>query len=164
MPLSMNSGLHVLSFIVTLAAACAVIFIRLRASDKPVSLMKIIMPPVGMSTGFLMFVYPPMRIPIGWAFIAFAVGVVFFSYPLMLTTKFQMEKGQIYARRSKAFVFILLGLLVIRISLHSYIEEFISIYQTGAVFFILAFGMIVPWRIYMYLQYRKLLRTGSGPL
>jgi membrane protein CcdC involved in cytochrome C biogenesis len=158
MPLSMNSGLHMLSFIVTLAAACTVIFIRMRASRKPVSIMKIVMPPIGMSTGFLMFLYPPMRIPLSWALIAFAVGVVAFSYPLMLTTKFQIENRQIYARRSKAFVFILLALLVIRIAAHSYIEEMITIYQTGAVFFVLAFGMIVPWRIYMYLQYRKLIR------
>lgn len=164
MSLTINSGLHVLSFVVTLAAACAVIFIRLRASDRPVNKMKIIMPPIGMSTGFLMFVYPPMRIPLEWALIAFAAGAVFFSYPLMLTTKFQAEQGRIYARRSKAFIFILLGLLAIRISLHSYIEEFISIYQTGAVFFILAFGMIVPWRVYMYVQYLKLMRiNGERP-
>jgi membrane protein CcdC involved in cytochrome C biogenesis len=159
MPLSMNSGLHMLSFVVTLAAACAVIFIRLRASRKPVNMMKIIMPPIGMSTGFLMFVYPPMRIPLSWALIAFAVGAVAFSYPLIMTTTFQVENRQIYARRSKAFVFILLALLVVRIAAHSYIEEIITIYQTGSVFFILAFGMILPWRIYMYIQYRKLIRT-----
>jgi membrane protein CcdC involved in cytochrome C biogenesis len=159
MPLSLNSGLHVLSLVVAAAAACAVVFIRLRASSRPVSIMKIIMPPLGMSTGFLMFLYPPMRIPLSWALVAFAVGVVFFSYPLMLTTKFQVEGKQIYARRSKAFIFILLALLVIRIAAHSYIEDLISVYQTGAVFFILAFGMIVPWRMYMYVQYRKLMST-----
>jgi membrane protein CcdC involved in cytochrome C biogenesis len=79
----------------------------------------------------------------------------------MLTTKFQVEGKQIYARRSKAFIFILLALLVIRIAAHSYIEDLISVYQTGAVFFILAFGMIVPWRMYMYVQYRKLMSTAG---
>jgi membrane protein CcdC involved in cytochrome C biogenesis len=52
-------------------------------------------------------------------------------------------------------------LLVIRIAAHSYIEDLISVFQTGAVFFILAFGMIVPWRVYMYIQYRKLIRTAG---
>lgn len=159
MPLSMNSGMHLISLALTLAAASAVIFIRMRASRKPVSIMKIIMPPIGMSTGFFMFLYPPTHIPLSWALSAFAVGAVAFSYPLMLTTKFQLENRQIYARRSKAFVFILLALLIVRIAAHSYIEEIITIYQTGAVFFILAFGMIVPWRVYMYVQYRNLIRA-----
>jgi membrane protein CcdC involved in cytochrome C biogenesis len=38
------------------------------------------------------------------------------------------------------------------------VEEHISIPQTGGVFFILAFGMILPWRVTMYLQYRRLLK------
>jgi membrane protein CcdC involved in cytochrome C biogenesis len=36
------------------------------------------------------------------------------------------------------------------------VEAYITIYQTGAVFFILAFGMLLPWRIAMYIQYQKL--------
>ncbi|WP_312029473.1 CcdC protein domain-containing protein [Paenibacillus sedimenti] len=35
-------------------------------------------------------------------------------------------------------------------------EAFVSIYQTGAIFFILAYGMLLPWRVAMYAQYRKL--------
>ncbi|WP_231571129.1 CcdC family protein [Gordoniibacillus kamchatkensis] len=150
MPLSINSGLHILSFVVTLAAALAVIFIRMRAARKPASIMKIVMPPIGMSTGFLMFLYPPMRIPFTWALIAFAIGAVAFSYPLMLTTKFQVQGRRIYARRSKAFIFILLALLVIRIAAHSYIEAFITIYQTGAVFFILARCHVALARLYVH--------------
>ncbi|MFC0213151.1 CcdC family protein [Paenibacillus chartarius] len=159
MPVSFNSGLHLISFILTLAAASALIFIRLRASSRPINAAKIVAPPLGMSTGFMMFVYPPTHIPLLWAAIAFAVGVVFFSYPLILTTKLQVEQRAVYARRSKAFIFILLALLVLRVAAHGYIEEFITIYQTAAVFFILAFGMIVPWRIYMFVQYRKLIRS-----
>jgi membrane protein CcdC involved in cytochrome C biogenesis len=159
MPITMNSGNHVLTLIITAAMALMVIFIRLRASRKPVNVMKIIMPPLGMSTGFLMFLYPPMRIPFTWAFLAFAAGVVFFSYPLMLTTKFHVAENQVYVQRSRAFIFILLGLLVIRVALHSYVEEFISVYQTGAIFFILAYGMILPWRVFMYVQFRKLQKT-----
>ncbi|MGZ4164949.1 MAG: CcdC protein domain-containing protein [Tumebacillaceae bacterium] len=44
---------------------------------------------------------------------------------------------------------------MIRVGLHSYVEEFISLPQTGAVFFILAFGMLLPWRIAMYVRYDK---------
>ena len=58
--------------------------------------------------------------------------------------------------RSKAFLLILLGLFAIRIALHNYIGHLISPGQTGAVFFLLAFGMILRWRVAMLLEYRAL--------
>ena len=51
---------------------------------------------------------------------------------------------------------ILLGLLGLRLALHDYIGHLISPLQTAAVFFLLAFGMIVRWRSDMYRQYRRL--------
>lgn len=136
--------------------ALSFLFIRLRGSTKPVSLKKIIIPPIGMSTGFLMFLYPPMRIPWEWAVGAFLIGAVFLSLPLIKTTKFVEVDGDIFAKRSKSFVFILIGLLILRISLHNYIEHIISVEQTGSIFFILAFGMILPWRAAMFVQYRNM--------
>ncbi|MNJ02792.1 hypothetical protein D3C73_1628740 [compost metagenome] len=43
-----------------------------------------------------------------------------------------------------------------RLALHEYVESWITLYQTGAVFFVLAFGMLLPWRIAMYVKFRKL--------
>lgn len=154
-------GLHltsVLGSLGSLAMALAVIFVRLQAARKPVSTMKIIMPPIGMSTGFLMFLLPFMRIPWQWGLGAFAAGVILFSYPLIHTSKFEIRDGHVYLRRSKAFVWILLVLLAIRLALHSYVERWITIPQTGAVFFLLAFGMLLPWRMAMYVKYRRLKR------
>ncbi|MBN2908571.1 cytochrome c biogenesis protein CcdC [Polycladomyces sp. WAk] len=142
----------------TIIMALTFVVIRLRAAKKPTSAKKIILPPIAMSTGFLMFLYPPTRIPFSWGIIAFLAGAVFFSYPLIRTSQFHIIGDEIYLKRSKAFVFILLGLLLLRLGLHTYVEEHISIPQTGAVFFILAFGMILPWRVAMYLQYRRLLK------
>ncbi len=136
--------------------ALTVLFIRMRASRKPTSIAKIIMPPIGMSSGFLMFLYEPARIPLMWALFAFLAGVVLFSYPLIHTSKFHVVDGKVYLKRSKSFVFILFGLLAIRMILHNYVEEFISIPQTGALFFILAFGMLLPWRLAMLAQFMKL--------
>jgi membrane protein CcdC involved in cytochrome C biogenesis len=153
-----SANLPITSTLGMIVIACAVIFFRLRSTKKPTSVKKIIMPPLGMSSGFLMFLYVPMRIPILWGSIAFAVGAVFFAYPLILTSKFERVGEEIYLRRSKAFIGILIVLLLVRLILHSYVEEWVSIMQTGAIFFILAFGMLLPWRITMYLQYRKLKR------
>jgi membrane protein CcdC involved in cytochrome C biogenesis len=138
--------------------ALAVIFIRLKAIKKPATVMKIIMPPIGMSTGFLMFAAPSVRIPVEWAIAAFAVGAVFFAYPLIRTSTFYFRDSRIYLHRSRAFVWILLTLLLIRMVLHRYVEEWVSLPQTAALFFLLAFGMLVPWRIAMFVRFRKLQR------
>jgi membrane protein CcdC involved in cytochrome C biogenesis len=102
-----------------------------------------------------MFLFPQTHIPIQYALAALAVGFLF-SYPLIRTSRFEKINGDIYLKRSRSFPLILLSLLAIRLALHNYVEQFISLPQTGAIFFILAYGMIVPWRVAMYLRYREL--------
>lgn len=140
----------------TLMMALLAIFVRSKASHKPATAAKIIMPPVGMSTGFLMFAVPATHIPPGWGLTAFLAGALLFSYPLIRSSKLEVSGGEIYVQKSKQFIFVLLGLLAIRLALHSYIEQFVSIPQTGALFFLLAFGMLLPWRIAMFVRFRKL--------
>ncbi|UJF35215.1 CcdC family protein [Paenibacillus hexagrammi] len=156
MNLALGSHLHALSLFGSLGMALMVMVVRLRSAAKPLNIMKIIMPPIGMSTGFLMFVAPLTRIPLWWGLISFLAGAVLFSYPLIRTSRLYLEDGQVYMKRSKAFLGILFVLLIGRLALHEYVEEWITIYQTGAVFFILAFGMLLPWRVYMYVQFKKI--------
>jgi membrane protein CcdC involved in cytochrome C biogenesis len=154
-------NLHTTVTIGALGMAMMAIFIRLKAANRPVTVKKIIIPPLGMSTGFFMFVFPMMRISWTWAAAAFLAGACVFAIPLILGTRFHVVDGKVYVKRSKSFVFILLGLLALRLVLHNYIEEYISIPQTGAVFFILAFGMILPWRVAMLVKYRRLLQSNN---
>ncbi|MEW9697905.1 CcdC family protein [Paenibacillus sp. SI8] len=156
MSFSLAAHMHAVSLIGSLGAALMVMLVRLRASSKPVNTMKILMPPLGMTTGFLMFVAPMMRIPVMWGVVAFLAGAALFAYPLIRTSTFYVQDGLVYMKRSKAFLIILLVLLIIRFALHEYVEALISIYQTGALFFILAYGMLLPWRISMYTRYRKI--------
>ena len=51
---------------------------------------------------------------------------------------------------------ILLGLLVLRLLLHNYIGHLLPPRQTAALFFVLAFGMILRWRVGMFLRFRRL--------
>src|SRR5262249_10342525 len=135
----------------TVAAACMALLmlaVRMKAAKKPTSLRKIIVPPFAMSTGFLMFVFPSTHITLTYAFIAFVCGLIM-SVPLIKTSKFHWVEGQLYLKRSRAFAAVLLGLLALRLLLHSYVEEYVTIPQTGAVFFLLAFGMILMWRLAM---------------
>ncbi|WP_274654486.1 CcdC family protein [Paenibacillus humicola] len=149
---------HIGSLVVTILSGFAVAFLRLRASNRPTNLRKIIIPPLGMSSGFLMFVAPFMRIPLLWALGAFAVGALLLAYPLIRTSKLERSGGEIVLRRSKMFIFIILILILLRLLLHEEIERYVTIPQTGALFFVLAFGMILVWRLAMLREYLKLQR------
>lgn len=144
------------SLLITLLAGFMVIFLRLRASNRPTNLRKIVIPPIGMSTGFMMFVAPETRVPFLWGLGAFAVGALLFSYPLIRTTRLERVGGEIYMQRSKAFLWIILGMLAVRIGLHDWLEHHISIVQTAGLFFLLAFGMIVVWRLAMLRAFLRL--------
>ena len=152
---------HFGSVAVTILSGFAVAFLRLRASNRPTNLRKIIIPPLGMSTGFLMFVAPFMRVPWLWALGAFAAGALLFAYPLIRTSKLERSGGEIVLKRSKTFIFIILFLLVIRLLLHEEIQQYVTIPQTGALFFVLAFGMILVWRLAMLRSFLKLQREGA---
>jgi membrane protein CcdC involved in cytochrome C biogenesis len=140
----------------SLVGAAAVLAWRVRESRTPVTARKILIPPLGMSTGLFMFVVPATRIPWTWGLAAFLAGVVFFSYPLIHTSELTRVGGDVMMRRSRAFLWILLGLLALRVALRTYVESLISPMQTGSLFFLLAFGMILPWRLAMYRRYRAL--------
>lgn len=136
--------------------ALMVIFVRLKASSRPVTLRKIWIPPLGMSTGFAMFVVSEVRFPLWWAALAFLIGWFIFAYSLIRSTIFEVRDGHIFAQRSKSFAFILLGLLLVRTLLHEFINRYITIPQSGGLFFILAFGMILHWRFFMYKRYKAM--------
>lgn len=149
---------HALTLAASIAGGAAVLTWRVRETRRPVSLKSIVIPPLGMSTGFCMFLAPMMRVPWSWAAAAFLIGAFVFSYPLARTSSLEWMDGQIMMRRSRAFLAILLALVVVRVALHDYLEHVISAQQTAGVYFILAFGMILRWRVAMLLSYRRLSR------
>lgn len=146
----------------SLAGAGAVIVWRFRETSSPVSVRKIIVPPLAMSTGFFMFLLPATRVPLLWAAAALLLGALVFSYPMARTSRLTRVGDLILMQRSRAFLWILLGLVALRFALRAYVEQYLSPLQTGALFFLLAFGMIVRWRATMLAQYLKL-RTAPVP-
>lgn len=131
------------------------LFVRMKAAKKPTNVKKIIMPPIFMSSGALMYVVPQFRLTPLEILEAVVVGMLF-SILLIKTSKFEIRDNDIYLKRSKAFIFILVGLLVVRLGLKSILSATIDIGQLSGMFFLLAFSMIVPWRVAMYRSYRKL--------
>jgi membrane protein CcdC involved in cytochrome C biogenesis len=132
-----------------------VLILRIKSAKKPASAKKIILPPVFMSTGALMFLFPMFHVTFLEVVEAASVGMLF-SILLIKTSKFEIRDNNIYLKPSKAFVFILIGLLLLRILMKSYLSSTIDIGELGGMFWILAFAMIVPWRIAMYVNYKKL--------
>ena len=103
-----------------------------------------------------MFLFEPFQVPPLWAFLALAIGAVVFALPLIKTSELSVKGDQVYLRRSKAFLWVLLALVVVRLGLKGWVEQYISLLQTAGLFYLLAFGMIVRWRADMYRRYRSL--------
>ncbi|GGB31089.1 membrane protein [Lentibacillus populi] len=143
------------STVVAFFMATTMIFVRLKAAKKPASVKKIILPPLFMSTGACMFFVPEFRVAWTQVLEAFFVGV-FFSIFLIKTSKFEIKDNDIYLIPSKSFVFILFGLLLVRIIIKLIIGSTISLGETSGMFFLLAFGMILSWRLAMLYKYKKL--------
>lgn len=147
--------MQIVSLLIGILFAVSIIFVRLKASNRPTNARKIMLPPFFMSTGFLMFLAPQVRVSWLDFFEAFLVGAVF-SILLVKTSTFEIRDNQIFLKRSKAFAFVLIGLLILRVVLKIYLEQEINLPQTSGLFFTLAFGMILPWRIAMYTMYKRM--------
>src|SRR5699024_5467139 len=143
------------STIIAAIMATSMIFIRLKASKKPASVKKIILPPLFMSTGAFMFLFPVFRVELLQVFEAVLVGVIF-SVFLIKTSKFEIKGGSIYLIPSKSFVFILFGLLLVRIIIKLVIGSTISLGEMSGMFFLLAFGMIFSWRLAMLYKFKQM--------
>jgi membrane protein CcdC involved in cytochrome C biogenesis len=117
-----------------------------------------------MATGFCMFIVPAFRIPWLWALAAFLIGAIFLAWPLLRTSRLHREGETIVMKRSSAFLIVIIVLAAVRFIARGYFNTIMSIEQTGGLFFILAFGMILRWRMSMYFEYRALTTQPQPPL
>jgi membrane protein CcdC involved in cytochrome C biogenesis len=144
------------SILVALAGLVAVTTWRLREARSAVSLRKIVIPPLGMATGFCMFFVPAFRFPWAWAVVAFLIGYVALAWPLVLTTRLIRQGDTVMMKRSSAFLAVIFVLAAIRFFARGYFDNLLTAQQTAALFFVLAFGMILRWRTKLLLDFRKL--------
>jgi membrane protein CcdC involved in cytochrome C biogenesis len=144
------------SAVAALAGLSAVLVWRVREGRTAVTVRKILMPPAGMATGFFMFLVPAFRVPWGWALLAFLIGAVALAYPLLLTSRLERIGQTIMMKRSGAFFAVIVVLAAIRYFARGYFDRLLTLEQTGGLFFILAFGMILRWRVSMFFEYRAL--------
>ena len=135
---------------------------RVQEGRRPITLRKLLAPPLGMATGFSMFLFPifgipiSFRIPWSWAIAAFLIGAVLLAWPLLRTSRLERVGDVIWMKRSGAFFTVVIFLAAIRYLARNYFDSILTIEQTGGLFFILAFGMILRWRLSLYAQFRAL--------
>lgn len=156
-----NMNMVIVSSIGAACMAILVLFVRLKAAKKPASAKKIILPPIFMTSGAMMYFSPKFRLTPMEILEAVIVGALF-SILLIKTSSFEIRDNDIYLKRSKAFVFILIGLLIIRIAAKSLLSATIDYGQLSGMFFLLAYSMIIPWRVAMYTNFKKLYNQLHG--
>jgi membrane protein CcdC involved in cytochrome C biogenesis len=142
--------------VASLVGLAGVLLWRVREGRTVVTAKKLLMPPIGMATGFFMFFLHDFRIPLDWGLAAFVVGFVFFAWPLLATSSLHREGEEIRMKRSGAFFAVVIVLAIVRYIARDYFDRYLSYQQTGAIFYLLAFGMIVRWRMKLFGIYRAL--------
>ncbi len=142
--------------VASLAGLAGVLVWRAREGRTAVTAKKILLPPLGMATGFIMFAVPKFRVPLTWGLAAFFIGAVVLAYPLLLTSSLERTGDVVMMRRSGAFFSVVIVLAAIRYLARGYFDSLLTMEQTGALFFVLAFGMILRWRMSMFLKFRAL--------
>jgi membrane protein CcdC involved in cytochrome C biogenesis len=146
----------VLPGLMAIAGAALIFAWRVRETRRPVSPRSIVIPPLGMATGFSMFLMRDFRVSWPWAVGAFAAGALLLAIPLMRSTRLARVGDAVMMQRSRSFLAILIGLAGVRLLLRDYVSHILPARQTAGVFFVLAFGMIVRWRTWMWIEYQKL--------
>lgn len=148
----------IISTIVAAAMATTMIFVRAKAAKRPATVKKIILPPLFMSTGALMFVFPTFHVTIYQVLESVGVGMVC-SIFLIRTSNFEVQGRDIYLIPSKAFIIIISSLLILRIGVKLIIGQVIAFGELSGMFYLLALGMIGTWRIAMLFKFQKIERS-----
>jgi membrane protein CcdC involved in cytochrome C biogenesis len=138
-----------------------VLFWRFREGRTAVTARKLLIPPMGMATGFCMFFVHAFRFPLTWAIGAFLTGAIVLAWPLLLTSSLRREGDTIMMKRSGVFFAVVIVLAAVRYFARGYFDSVLTLEQTGGLFFVLAFGMILRWRASLYFSYRAL--TSAEP-
>lgn len=144
------------SALAAVAGLTGVLIWRVREGRTAVTVKKIVMPPLGMATGFSMFFVPAFRFPWLWAVVAFLAGAILLAYPLLATSRLERQGDAIMMKRSGAFFAVVVVLATIRYAARGYLDAIMSVEQTAGLFFVLAFGMILRWRMSMLMEFRAL--------
>jgi membrane protein CcdC involved in cytochrome C biogenesis len=142
--------------LLALLGAIAILVFRWQEGLRPITTRSLLLPPLGMSTGLLMFWWPPTRVPPHWAALGLALGAGLLAIPLLLSSPLENREGKVFMQRSPYFMLIVLSLMSLRFLLRHWLGAYLSWPQTGAIFYLIALGMMWRWRLTLWFKYRRL--------
>ncbi|MEK4891338.1 cytochrome c biogenesis protein CcdC [Bacillus sp. FSL M7-0996] len=147
---------------VFLCVALLIFWRRYRSMYKPIkgTGKRILWPLLFLTPGILLF-FGPVHPAILQVAIAASIGVIF-AIPLIFLTNYERrENGNIYTKKSAAFLITFIGIVILRYSSRQYIVG-LDPQIIGLLFYVVAVSYIIPWRIACYIKFRKVWRGNSN--
>ncbi|MEK4097116.1 CcdC family protein [Bacillus sp. FSL E2-0195] len=147
---------------VFLCVALLIFWRRYRSMYKPIkgTGKRILWPLLFLTPGILLF-FGPVHPAILQVTIAASIGVIF-AIPLIFLTNYERrEDGNIYTKKSAAFLITFIGIVILRYSSRQYIVG-LDPQIIGLLFYVVAVSYIIPWRIACYIKFRKVWRRNSN--
>lgn len=147
---------------VFLCVALLIFWRRYRSMYKPIkgTGKRILWPLLFLTPGILLF-FGPVHPAILQVTIAASSGVIF-AIPLIFLTNYERrEDGNIYTKKSAAFLITFIGIVILRYSSRQYIVG-LDPQTIGLLFYVIAISYIIPWRIACYIKFRKVWRENNN--
>ncbi|EJQ13668.1 cytochrome c biogenesis protein CcdC [Bacillus cereus] len=147
---------------VFLCVALLIFWRRYRSMYKPIkgTGKRILWPLLFLTPGILLF-FGPVHPAILQVTIAASIGVIF-AIPLIFLTNYERrEDGNIYTKKSAAFLITFIGIVILRYNSRQYIVG-LDPQIIGLLFYVVAVSYIIPWRIACYIKFRKVWRGNSN--
>ncbi|MGG2933643.1 cytochrome c biogenesis protein CcdC [Bacillus pacificus] len=142
---------------VFLGIALLIFWRRYRSMHKPIkgSGKRILWPLLFVTPGVVWF-FGPVHPAILQVVIAVFIGVLF-AVPLIVLTNYERrDDGNIYTKKSAAFLITFIVLIVLRYGSRKYIVD-LDQQTIGLLFYVVAVSYIIPWRIACFIKFRKVL-------
>ncbi|PEJ03411.1 CcdC family protein [Bacillus wiedmannii] len=147
---------------VFLCIALLILWRRYRSMYKPIkgSGIRILWPLLFLTPGVLWF-FGPVHPAILQVVIAVFIGILL-AVPLIVLTNYERrDDGNIYTKKSAAFLITFIGLVVLRYGSRQYIVD-LDQQTIGLLFYVVAVSYIIPWRIASYIKFKKVWRENSN--
>ncbi|MED2793580.1 cytochrome c biogenesis protein CcdC [Bacillus wiedmannii] len=147
---------------VFLCIALLIFWRRYRSMYKPIkgTGIRILWPLLFLTPGVLWF-FGPVHPAILQVVIAVSIGILF-AVPLIVLTNYERrEDGNIYTKKSAAFLITFIALVILRYGSRQYIVN-LDQQTIGLLFYVVAVSYIIPWRVACYIKFRKVWRGNSN--
>ena len=147
---------------VFLCVALLIFWRRYRSMYKPIkgTGKRILWPLLFLTPGILLF-FGTVHPAIVQVTIAASIGVIF-AIPLIFLTNYERrEDGNIYTKKSAAFLITFIGIVILRYGSRQYIVD-LDQQTIGLLFYVVAVSYIIPWRIACYIKFRKVWRENNN--